>query len=265
MGAKFCGQCGFHLQGKEKVMSQRHIAELSLGPDLLDLTGSSGQGDTHQPGDPAALESPLMDLAPAEPATLSVERQEESDPDLPLVGIREVQALDAEALDAEALDAEALDAEDLFGAISGNLNVSSTLKDAQEPIFSAMATPAAGGPSEFPLSAQGQNLAQLLHVRTNTMVKLPQHLSIIHVGKPNRRLFPDVDVSDFPDSEVVSRVHANIRVEDHQYFLEDVGSVNGTYLNNLPVIPGQRHLLTHGDRIALGKEDKVAFLFQFSS
>ncbi|MFO5492420.1 MAG: FHA domain-containing protein, partial [Cuspidothrix sp.] len=44
----------------------------------------------------------------------------------------------------------------------------------------------------------------------------------------------------------------------------DVGSSNGTYINNLPLLPGNRHRLRPGDRISLGKGDLVTFLFQLS-
>ncbi len=104
--------------------------------------------------------------------------------------------------------------------------------------------------------------AMLLHVRTNVALPLPENLSVIHLGKPNDRVPPDLDVSGFPDSEVVSRIHADIRVEGDAFYIEDVGSSNGTYVNNLPLAPGNRHRLRVGDRIAFGKGDLVTFFFQ---
>lgn len=109
-----------------------------------------------------------------------------------------------------------------------------------------------------------QTKAQLLHVQTSTPLELPQTLSVIHIGKPNDRIPPDIDVSGFPDSEIVSRIHADIRIEGDSFFIEDVGSSNGTYINNAPLPMGNRHRLRHGDRVALGKGDKVTFLFQLS-
>lgn len=109
-----------------------------------------------------------------------------------------------------------------------------------------------------------QQMVSLLHVQTNTSVELPQKLTVIHIGKPNDRIPPDIDVSGFPNSEIVSRIHANIRIEGDSYFIEDVGSSNGTYINNLPLAMGNRHRLRSGDRIALGKGDKVTFIFQLS-
>ena len=109
-----------------------------------------------------------------------------------------------------------------------------------------------------------QQTARLLHVQTDTVVELPQNVSVIHLGKSNDRIPPDVDVSGFSNSEIVSRIHADIRVEGDTYYIEDVGSSNGTYINNKPLSPGDRHRLRPGDRIALGKGDLVTFLFQLS-
>jgi pSer/pThr/pTyr-binding forkhead associated (FHA) protein len=109
-----------------------------------------------------------------------------------------------------------------------------------------------------------QQMAKLLHVQTKTTIELPQNLSIVHMGKPNEQIPPDIDVSGFPHSEIVSRVHADIRVEGDAYYIEDVGSANGTYINHTPLASGNRHRLRSGDRISLGKGDLVTFLFQLS-
>ncbi|MCG6133773.1 MAG: FHA domain-containing protein [Nostoc sp. LLA-1] len=107
-----------------------------------------------------------------------------------------------------------------------------------------------------------QVTARLFHVQSDSEIELPQTLSVIHIGKPNDRIPPDVDVSGFSNSEIVSRIHADIRVEGDAHYIEDVGSSNGTYINNLPLLPGNRHRLRPGDRISLGKGDLVTFLFQ---
>ncbi|MBD2194964.1 MULTISPECIES: FHA domain-containing protein [Calothrix] len=120
-------------------------------------------------------------------------------------------------------------------------------------------------PAVSPARTQLQQItAQLFHVQSDTNIELPQTLSVIHIGKPNDRIPPDVDVSGFPNSEIVSRIHSDIRVEGDAFYIEDVGSSNGTYINNLPLLPGNRHRLRPGDRISLGKGDLVTFLFQLS-
>ncbi len=109
-----------------------------------------------------------------------------------------------------------------------------------------------------------QVTARLYHVQSDTDIELPQTLSVVHIGKANDRIPPDIDVSGFPNSEIVSRIHADIRVEADAHYIEDVGSSNGTYINNLPLLPGNRHRLRPGDRISLGKGDLMTFLFQLS-
>ena len=102
----------------------------------------------------------------------------------------------------------------------------------------------------------------LFHVQTATDIELPQNLDIIRIGKPNSQIPPDIDVSGFPHSNIVSRIHANIRVEGDTYFIEDLGSSNGTYVNHKPLLTGNRHLLRRGDRISLGKGDLMTFIFK---
>ncbi len=114
-----------------------------------------------------------------------------------------------------------------------------------------------------PVSTRLQVAArQLLHLQTNTSLEIPPHLPVVHLGKPNDQIPPDIDVSGFPCAEVVSRIHANIRLEEESYYIEDVGSANGTYINHNILPKGNRHLLRSGDRIGLGKGDLVTFIFQ---
>ena len=110
-----------------------------------------------------------------------------------------------------------------------------------------------------------QFAASLLHIQTNLNIEIPAHLPVVHIGKPNMVIPPDIDVSGFPDSDIVSRIHADIRSEGGSFYFEDTGSSNGTYINNLPLPAGNRHKLRAGDRISLGKGDKVSFVFQVIS
>ena len=67
-------------------------------------------------------------------------------------------------------------------------------------------------------------------------------------------IFPDVDLdSDDPEAKV-SRRHARITMRDGQYFLEDLGSTNGTFINRgKRLSPGERQPLKDGDEIIVGK------------
>jgi pSer/pThr/pTyr-binding forkhead associated (FHA) protein len=110
-----------------------------------------------------------------------------------------------------------------------------------------------------------QFTASLFHVQTNLTIEITANLPVVHIGKPNTIIPPDIDVSGFPDSDIVSRIHADIRLDGGNFYFEDTGSSNGTYINNLPLPAGNRHKLRAGDRISLGKGDKVSFIFQLNS
>ena len=67
-------------------------------------------------------------------------------------------------------------------------------------------------------------------------------------------VFPDVDLdTDDPEAKV-SRRHARVTFRDGQYFLEDLGSTNGTFINRgKRLSPGTRQSLKDGDEIIVGK------------
>lgn len=67
-------------------------------------------------------------------------------------------------------------------------------------------------------------------------------------------IFPDVDLdADDPEAKV-SRRHARIMRRDEQYFIEDLGSTNGTFINRgRRLLPGDRQPLRDGDEIIVGK------------
>jgi NADPH-dependent 2,4-dienoyl-CoA reductase/sulfur reductase-like enzyme/pSer/pThr/pTyr-binding forkhead associated (FHA) protein len=61
------------------------------------------------------------------------------------------------------------------------------------------------------------------------------------------------------DHGTVSRRHAEISYANGQYVLRDLGSSNGTFVNDKRLEPGSVHVLNSGDRILFGK---VPFRFQ---
>ena len=67
-------------------------------------------------------------------------------------------------------------------------------------------------------------------------------------------IFPDVDLdSDDPEAKV-SRRHARITLRNGEYFVEDVGSTNGTFVNRgKRLLPGRPEPLRENDEIILGK------------
>ncbi|NJM22797.1 MAG: MFS transporter [Richelia sp. SL_2_1] len=107
-------------------------------------------------------------------------------------------------------------------------------------------------------------VAQLVHTLTNKMIDLPEIPSLIYIGKQHKNGTSDIDVSNLPYSEVVSRNHAQIKFDGENYYIQDMGSSNGTYINKYPLLPGIWYKLGAGVKLGLGKRDMVAFIFQFN-
>jgi len=69
-----------------------------------------------------------------------------------------------------------------------------------------------------------------------------------------RGVFPDVDLT--PDGGLeggVSRRHARIQRQRTQFFIEDLGSANGTFLNGQRLTPYLPHPLHDSDELQIGR------------
>jgi len=242
--ASFCGQCGFNLKMSAPLGegSTSALGQLPEIPDLVNpdpLVELEPMSISSQPSEP--------ELNPTSPPTPN------SASGLPATIV--TQSANSEAANESNPDPETFPPPPPAVASEPEPAATATSSSAS----SAAVAPSGSAKTQLQLQS-----AQLLHLQTNTLIELPQNLQVIHVGKPNDQIPPDVDVSGFPNSDIVSRIHADIRVEGDTYFIEDVGSSNGTYVNHTPLPSGNRHRLRPGDRISLGKGDQVTFLFQVS-
>ena len=292
--ATFCGQCGFNLQA-ENPLAEVSLAEtpsvaseeVSL-PEEVPLSAANSNilpetsmtSPIQSPWDEQEEED--MTIAQAPPVSEMIEptaviKPESSVPDTKF-------ATEAESNDSTA-DEETLSWESNTPDLSLDFEQPQV---ASEPSFEEPPAPATPGVplesvnldnqagSSVPEPAQNREsyvasatqlqlqTASLLHLQSNTKIELPLDLDVVHIGKPNGQIPPDIDVAGFSDSEVVSRVHADIRIEGDTFYIEDVGSSNGTYINHSPLVRGNRHRLRPGDRISLGKGDLVTFVFRLS-
>jgi ribosomal protein L40E len=223
--ATFCGQCGQSLKLASNV-------PILLPPPAIATPEAASVGLP-----PTVLTIPAVEIAapishPVEASALEIAEVGIAETDLNNLPIVEEEVVPLVSLSVEPLPVTTLPL----------------------PELEVLATPVS---NQLQVSAH-----QLLHLQTNTNLEIPPHLQVVHLGKPNDQIPPDIDVSGFPCAEVVSRIHANIRVEEESYYIEDVGSANGTYINHNILAKGNRHLLRSGDRIGLGKGDLVTFIFQ---
>lgn len=244
--AAFCGQCGFNLKVSNPVAGgQSAPTPLPSAPELetpdpylepsMNPQPDPISNPTSPPNpDPTPVPATVVSQPPEEPAPIP--SSPDPDPDIaPPPVVSEPEEEQAAVVSPPPAAPTPL-------SVASTPSASSTVAKTQLQVPSA----------------------QFLHLQTNTVMELPSNLSVIHVGKPNDQIPPDLDVSGFPNSDIVSRIHADIRVEGDAYYIEDVGSSNGTYVNHTPLSKGNRHRLRAGDRISLGKGDQVTFLFQNS-
>jgi hypothetical protein len=71
---------------------------------------------------------------------------------------------------------------------------------------------------------------------------------------PETGAFPEVDLDQDDPEAKISRKHALIRFEGGKITVEDIGSLNGTYVNRQPrLMPGNPVELKTGDEIIIGK------------
>jgi pSer/pThr/pTyr-binding forkhead associated (FHA) protein len=78
----------------------------------------------------------------------------------------------------------------------------------------------------------------------------------VNIGRldPASASFPDVDLtSDGGLEKGVSRRHAKITRRGREVFIEDLGSINGTFLNRKKLTPYLPQALKSGDELQLGK------------
>lgn len=251
--ATFCGQCGHNLklaESKSPILLYPPVeAQSEPAPAAASTVGLP----------PTVLTEPEADLLASPNAPVVTPDLETLAP--PVINEPDFHSLESEILAPPVINEPAThppEGETLAPPVINEpeANVAATVSPA------AVAVPQPPTPEPPPAIERPLLTRQLLHLQTNTILDIPPHLQVIHVGKPNETIAPDIDVSSFPCAEVVSRIHANIQVEDDNYYIQDAGSANGTYINHNVLSKGNRHLLRTGDRIGLGKGDLVTLIFQ---
>lgn len=101
------------------------------------------------------------------------------------------------------------------------------------------------------------NTAQLMVMGTNEIAaQFPVNLEGEHlIGRPDPAtgIIPAVDLSRFDSVGGVSRRHARLISRGNQFMIEDLGSSNGTFINDqIRLAPQKPHVLTSGDLVRLG-------------
>ena len=124
---------------------------------------------------------------------------------------------------------------------------------------------------------QGEVIEEFNELKAPTFPKPPSDASdsrvaihiledgnIIHIHGRNEFTFgrstegqtiiPDIDLSTFKAYEAgVSRLHANLNIQGIDVSIQDLGSANGTRINEDRIEPLTEYDLKHGDIVSLGR------------
>jgi len=116
--------------------------------------------------------------------------------------------------------------------------------------------PMAGAGSSAALNAARQT-AKLVVAGTTELdasFVLQKDSNLVGRTDPHSNVFPEIDLSRFDPETKVSRRHARIWREGETFLVEDLGSVNGTVINDsVRLAPRQPRVLDSGDKIRLGE------------
>ncbi len=133
-----------------------------------------------------------------------------------------------------------------------------TAKPAEAPTGElAPASPPAAAPAAAPSGAPMAFKATLKVIRggrKDQEFPLEDGNNLVGRWDPDTGSFPEVDLdADDPEAKI-SRKHALIRIADGKITVEDIGSLNGTYVNRgARLTPGTAVELKTGDEVIIGK------------
>jgi FHA domain len=119
----------------------------------------------------------------------------------------------------------------------------------------AAAAPAAEAPAAAAMESTARAKLQVVRGgRKGQEFPLEDGNNLVGRWDPETGAFPEVDLDQDDPEAKISRKHALIRFEGSKITVEDIGSLNGTYVNRQPrLMPGNPVELKSGDEIIIGK------------
>lgn len=105
-------------------------------------------------------------------------------------------------------------------------------------------------PTEI-LNTAGEVKGILMYQGEGLLSDIKIHKEIFLIGKKKN------EVDGYIDRKSVSRIHAKIEIEEDRYYIEDLNSTNGTYLNGERLEYRQKVILEPRDRITFGAEEYI--------
>lgn len=83
--------------------------------------------------------------------------------------------------------------------------------------------------------------------------EISKETNLIGRNDPARGITPEIDLGKYDNSGKVSRRHATIHIQDKNFFIEDLGSANGSMLNGTMLPAQERKPLKPGDQVYIGE------------
>jgi E3 ubiquitin-protein ligase DMA1/2 len=145
------------------------------------------------------------------------------------------------------------------------------------PASPSVAAPAAAAPAAPPSPAASGRVRGAIRIvpAMDSFTRLPLRFDpidrkvnegeVLMVGRHTDRLVNEHPTAIVFRSKVVSRSHAKIWFTNGQWFLQDVGSSSGTFLNHIRLSPPNAdsapYAIKDGDIVQLGIDFRVCLLF----
>jgi predicted component of type VI protein secretion system len=151
------------------------------------------------------------------------------------------------------------------GAVPPPAEEQSMLPEAQLPGMQPEAQPAARGAARAePPPTQATQPPSTAHLVVKDLAGIPAEASLALpagtaewiIGREDAasQIFPEINLDPYGAQEAgVSRRHARLSAQAGGFFIEDLNTVNGTFLNRQKLNPGQPAALKDGDELRLGK------------
>ena len=134
--------------------------------------------------------------------------------------------------------------------------LSRRLRQTDELLQQALGTTETEASAGFPLPDRQRPLGQELLVHEKSGMEF--HLSASSETTLGRKdpvtgIYPDVDLTPLDNQRSISRRHAKIHRRGERFFLcEDIGTMNGTYVNGERLETGVPGEVREGDRVRVG-------------
>jgi len=267
---KFCPNCGLDLSTLVGVKGSADISEKS--PYQLDKTPEpQALDDLHVPpmlgpcpscGQINELGSKFCQVCGLE---LHAEIQAEKQASLSMQDIGQGALIQKESIQKHeepghpilcpTCGHEKTDFTDKFCAICGQF-IETLTEEAIQKYETAPFDLDAVSDEETFIPSVGEEIRGKLLIRiSNTEIPLPAGKNELIIGRidPEQGLYPDVDLTPFGgDRAGVSRNHARLLMKESQLFIEDLNSLNYTFVNKQRLEVDQLYSVKDGDEIRFG-------------